>query len=172
MDLLNREAINYTLWENTHTISKFENYRSYLLLPFKVFDVKIGYLVANIISEKLLFRTFLFITHRGTPEGDRLKALTGLGKHDISYLCIDRLSTFANLDEEKYPGLIRLFCGAGLENLMRLKDKDFHIDSMQSANLDGLAEYMARGKQAIDQQTGEWNLFLNSTMPERDNYQD
>src|SRR5665648_40373 len=146
LDLLDQEAINYALWENTHTISQFVSYHGYLLLPFKVFDVKIGYLVANVTADKLLFRTFLFITHSSSPEGVRLRNLTGLGKEDITYWKIDRLSTFVKLKEEKYPGLIELFCKAGLEMLMELKNKEFTIDSMQTANLDGLAEYINRGK--------------------------
>lgn len=146
LDLLHQEAINYALWENTHTISQFVSYHGYLLLPFKVFDVKIGYLVANVAENKLLFRTFLFITHNSSPEGVRLRKLTGLGKEDITYWKIDRLSTFIKLKEEKYPGLIELFCKAGLEKLMELKDKEFTIDSMQAANLDGLTEYINRGK--------------------------
>ena len=146
LDLLDQEAINYALWENTHTISQFVSYHGYLLLPFKVFDVKIGYLVANVTDDKLLFRTFLFITHNSSPEGVRLRKLTGLGKEDITYWKIDRLSTFVKLKEENYPGLIELFCKAGLEQLMDLKDKKFTIDSMQAANLDGLTEYITRGK--------------------------
>ena len=149
LDLLDQEAINYALWENTHTISNFITYHGYLLLPFKVFGVKIGYLIANITDDKLLFRTFLFITHNSTPEGVRLKKLTGLGKEDITYWKIDRLSTFVKLEEEKYPGLIQLFCKAGLEQLMDLKNKEFTIDSMQFANLDGLTEYINRGKNEL-----------------------
>jgi len=146
LDLLDQEAINYALWENTNNITQFVNYHGYLLLPFKVFGIKTGYLVANIAGDKLLFRTFLFITHNSSPEGVRLKKLTGLGKEDITYWKIDRLSTFVKLKEEKYPGLIELFSKAGLGQLMELKNKEFTIDSMQAANLDGLTEYISRGQ--------------------------
>lgn len=146
LDLLDQEAINYALWENTNNIQQFVNYRGYLLLPFTVFGIKTGYLVANIIDDKLLFRTFLFITHNTSPEGVRLKKLTGLGKEDITYWKIDRLSTFVKFDEEKYPGLTQLFRKAGLETLFELKNKEFSIDSMQAENFDGLVEYINRGK--------------------------
>lgn len=146
LDLLDQEAINYALWENTSDIKQFVNYHGYLLLPFKVFGIKTGYLVANVTDDKLLFRTFLFITHNTSPEGDRLRKLSGLGKEDITYWKIDRLSTFVKLNEEKYPGLIQLFRKAGLETLFELKTKEFTIDSMQAANLDGLLEYISRGK--------------------------
>lgn len=146
LDLLDQEAVNYALWENTNDIKQFVNFRGYLLLPFHVFGIKTGYLVANITGDKLLFRTFLFITHNTSPEGVRLKKLTGLGKEDITYWKIDRLSTFVKFNEEKYPGLTLLFRKAGLETLFELKNKEFTIDSMQAANFDGLIEYIKRGK--------------------------
>ncbi len=161
MDLLDQEAINYALWENTNNITNFELYRGYLLLPFKVFGVKIGYLVANVIDDKLLFRTFLFITHNCTPEGDQLKKISGLAKEDISYWRIDRLSTFVKLNEEKYHGLIRLFSKAGLGDLMKLKIKEFDIDTIQTANLDGLTEYLKQGQHSIQEQERKWNLFFD-----------
>ena len=157
LNLLDQEAINYALWENTHTISQFEIYKGYLLLPFKVFGIKIGYLVANVTADKLLFRTFLFITHNSTPEGMKLRKLTGLGKEDITYWKIDRLSTFVKLKEENYPGLIQLFSEAGLGMLMELKDKKFTIDLMQAANLDGLTEYINRGKNEFKLITLDWD---------------
>jgi len=160
LDLLDREAINYAIWENTKNIEQFEVYKSYLLLPFKVFDVKIGYLAANIVEDKLLFRTYLFITHNSTPEGDKLKKLTGLGKHDISYWKIDRLSTFINLNENKHKDLIDIFCEAGLGSLMHLKDKEFDIDTLQTASLNGLSKYINKGRNASMVQANEWNTFL------------
>jgi hypothetical protein len=161
LDLLDQEAINYALWENTCNIESFVIYRGYLLLPFQIFDVKIGYLAAKIIDDKLLFRTFLFITHTSTPEGDRLKELTGLAKEDMSYWRIDRLSTFVKLDEEKYPELLMLFKEAGMEDLLQLKTKDFNIDDMQVANLDGLVDYLRTGRQNEVPSVQEWEVFVN-----------
>ena len=159
LNLLNEEALNYALWENTHTI-KFEIYKGYLLLPFKIFKIKIGYLVANVIGDNVVFRTFLFLTHNSTPEGDLLKKISGLGKHDISYWQIDRLSTFVQLQEDNYPMLMKLFNEAGLKELSQLKDQDFDVDSMQKANIAGLNEYLKRGQQAEVIQAQEWSDML------------
>jgi len=167
LDLLDQEAINYALWENMHTIKQFETYNGYLLLPFKVFGIKIGYLVANFADDKLLFRTFLFITHNSSPEGTRLRKITGLGKEDITYWHIDRLSTFVNLKEEKYPGLLGLFAKAGLGKLMDLKNKEFTIDSMQTANLDGLTEYINRGKNEFNLMNLDLDTMVNEMEEER-----
>ncbi len=146
LDLLNQESRNYVLWENTNDIVNFEVHKGYLLLPVMVYEVKLGYLMANIVGDKLLFRTFLFITHNCTPEGDKLRKISGLGKEDIVYWKIDRLSTFLNLDEQKHSALFELFKKAGLEDLIKLKDKDFHIDEIQTDALDGLLQYIEQGK--------------------------
>lgn len=146
LDVLNSEAINYLLWENTHTIEEIQLYRKLILHPVKLFDVKIGYLVGKIVDDKFLFSTFLFITHNSTPEGDRLEKITGLKKEDISYWKIDRLSTFLNLREDKYPQLIELFVQAGLGEVKELKNKKFDIDSLQDANLEALMNYIAKNK--------------------------
>ena len=146
LDILNSDAINYLLWENTHTIGNIQVYRKMILHPVILFGVKIGYLVGNIVDDKFLFSTFLFITHSFTPEGDRLKKITGLGKEDISYWKIDRLSTFINLQEDKYPQLIELFVQAGLGDVKELKNKKFDIDSLQDANLEALMNYIKKNK--------------------------
>ena len=146
LDILNSEAINYLLWENTHTIDNIQVYRKMILHPVLLFGVKIGYLVGNIVDDKFLFSTFLFITHSFTPEGDRLKKITGLGKEDISYWKIDRLSTFINLQEDRYPQLIELFVQAGLGDIKELKNKKFDIDSLQDANLEALMNYIKKNK--------------------------
>lgn len=167
LDLLDQEAINYALWENTHTITPLEIFNGYLLLPFKVFGIKIGYMVANVTDDKLLFRTFLFITHNSSPEGIKLRKLTGLGKEDITYWKIDRLSTFVKLKEENYPGLIQLFDKAGLGMLKELKDKEFTIDSMQTANLEGLAEYINRGQHEIMLMNLDWDTPVSEVENEK-----
>lgn len=146
LDVLDQEALNYALWENTNDINDFTSYKGYLLLPFKLYDIKIGYMVANVIDEKIVFRTFLFITHNCTPEGDKLRRITGLGKHDITYWKIDRLSTFINLDINKNTELVTLLNDTGMSDLWQLKDKTFHIENMQIANLDGFMDYIKKGQ--------------------------
>lgn len=152
LDLLDKAAINYLIWENTRTITQFEVHKGYLLLPVKLYGVKVGYFLAKIVDDKILFRTFLFITHSFTPEGDRLAEISGLGKHDITYWRIDRLSSFVNLDETNYQELLELFRQSGIEDFMKLKEQNFSIDEMQSVNLEGLTEYIRRSR-GEDKQT-------------------
>lgn len=149
LDLLNREAVNYVLWENTNDIQSFEYYKGYMLLPVHLHKIKVGYLLAWVVDHKVIFRTFLFITHSSTPEGDRLREASGLCKEEINYWRIDRLSTFVNLDVEAYPLLHELFKKAGMEELFRLKEKQFDVDTMQETNMDDLVEYIKRSKAPV-----------------------
>ena len=64
------------------------------LLEMRLNSVKVGYFVATVEGDALLIRTFLFVTNNGTPEGQRLKELTGLQMLDKKFLAIDRLSSF------------------------------------------------------------------------------
>jgi hypothetical protein len=147
LDLLDEAAIRYSFWENTQSIESFEFYRDYLLLPYKLHDIRIGYLAAKVVDGVIVFRTFLFITHSSTPEGDRLKQISGLEWNDISYWRIDRLSTFLQADPEKYPGLAGLFKQAGIDDIFQLREEDLNIQAMQEANLEGLMNYIQQGQQ-------------------------
>ncbi len=103
-----------------------EPYKGYLLIPIEPGDVRVGYLFCNVINEMLVIRTFLFITHSATPEGDRLKELTGLNRSDISYWKIDRLSTLFKIDEEHWPELLRLFELVGIKNIQNINIEIFN----------------------------------------------
>ena len=151
LDLLDESTIYYSIWENTSKLKGFEFYKNYILIPYRLHKCKVGYLAANVIDDILVIRTFLFITHSTTPEGDRLKEISGLGREDISYWKIDRLSTFINIDTERYPKLTALFVEAGLEEIFDLKEKEFDIETLQDANLDGLRDYIKQGKEEVEE---------------------
>jgi len=149
LDLLHPSSIYHTIWQNITEMDKFIFYKDYLLFPYQLHNCKVGYLVADVIDDILVFKTFLFITHSATPEGDKLKEISGLAWQDISYWKIDRLSTFVNIDTEKYPRLTAMFEEAGLGDLFQLKNKAFDLDSLQDANMDALRDYIAQGKQEV-----------------------
>ncbi len=96
-----------------------ENNNSYLF-PVAYGQVKIGYLKGDIIGDKLVIRTFLFLTNNGTPEGKKLHNLIGLQKADKEFLRIDKLSTFVNSDIKENEKLKTLFCEAGCGDLFQL----------------------------------------------------
>ena len=94
-----------------------------ILIEYRIFNVKAGYLVADIKDGRVVIRTFLFVTNNGTPEGKRLEEVFGLGKLDKQYLSLDKLSTFMAADVAGNAGLQELFQQAGCECLWDLKEK-------------------------------------------------
>ncbi|MCY1722837.1 hypothetical protein OU798_20990 [Prolixibacteraceae bacterium Z1-6] len=90
------------------------------LFPLSHGKVKLGYLKADIIGDKLVIRTFLFLTNNGTPEGKILHDLLGVVKADKAYLGIDKLSTFINSDIKNDARLKELFSKAHCADLFTL----------------------------------------------------
>ena len=50
------------------------------LFPLEYDNLHLGYLKGGIFNDKLVIRTFLFITNNGTPEGEKLHQMLGLQK--------------------------------------------------------------------------------------------
>lgn len=113
------------------------------LFPFKHTTTTLGYLKGDIIGDKLVIRTFLFLTNNGTPEGKKLQKLIGLEKADKKYLGIDKLSTFILSDIKDDQQLKDLFCRAGCGDLFML-DKSLLSDpnKNQTASSDFIKSYL------------------------------
>jgi hypothetical protein len=104
-------------------------YRGKRLIEFEFFRNKIGYLLFDIINDIVVVRTFLLLTHFDTPEGDNLHRIIGLEKPDITYLNLDKLSTFV-FSEIRDKAIVRdLFTRAGCEKLLDVPKKDFDKES-------------------------------------------
>jgi hypothetical protein len=97
-------------------------HKNRILIACYINDVKMGYFVAEYIQEALLIHTFLFITHDGTPEGNKLSELTGLDKLDKKYLAIDKLSSFISSDISQNQRLRNLFCSVGCSCLFEISE--------------------------------------------------
>ena len=149
LDLLDNEALNYNMFRNLYCFKHFYDVGSYLLIPFHLYDVKVGYFCGQIVDDCFVIRTFLFITHFSTPEGSELKDICGLGRKDVDYWKIDRLSTFMNVDAKKYPLLLEMFEKAGCGDLFKLQNEEFTTEAMQNSNLDGLREFLKKGQMEI-----------------------
>lgn len=88
------------------------------LIEFYMYEHKVGYLLTTLHDDKLVIRSFLFLTNDGTPEGKKLRKLTGLEKYDKKYLGIDKLSTFTAYRIHEAPELSELFRQAGCGSLL------------------------------------------------------
>ncbi|MBI9037935.1 MAG: hypothetical protein JEY97_07370 [Bacteroidales bacterium] len=95
--------------------------KNFLLIPYQMEHVVIGYFIADITQGKILIRTFLFLTNEGTPEARRLKENTGLMKADIKYLKIHKLKAFVESDIVKNERIKNIFIEAGCGGLFNLR---------------------------------------------------
>lgn len=151
LDIVCKQSQNYCLWKNTSQIKSFDFYKSDILLPFYLLKYKVGYLIANVIDDKLVFRTFLFITNSCTPEGDHLKEISGLQKNDIKHWHFDRLSTIVAADVENNPAIHDLFKDIGVDDLLNLKDIVDKPEEMHDKLTGGLIAYIDKGKKEIEE---------------------
>jgi hypothetical protein len=93
-----------------------------ILIEYRISDIKAGYLRADIINGIVLIRTFLFLTHDGTPESQKLKELYGLQRSDTGYFLLDKLSTFLASDIHQDEEAKKIFIQAGFGRLFDLYD--------------------------------------------------
>ena len=94
------------------------------LIEYNVLGYKIGYLVADLMKDKIIIRTFLMVTQCGTPEEQKLCSNTGLSKEDIAYLNLCKLSSFVNSDIHENQTLKVMFEEAGCGPVLEFaKDK-------------------------------------------------
>jgi hypothetical protein len=144
------------------------------MIEFRVFDIKTGYLVAQIIDAKLIIQTFLLLTYDGTPEGKKLHAHTGLCKSDIQYLKLDRLSTFISPELHQNQKIRTIFKEAGCDSLFQIKaecDKDgIMLRKPASASL--IEDYLMLNEERPkdddwrdEYEEGAWNMKPAKVMP-------
>ncbi|NJK87778.1 MAG: hypothetical protein HC906_19220 [Bacteroidales bacterium] len=113
-----------------------------LLIAYKMNSKKYGYFKADIIGDKLLLRTFLFLTNDGTPEGKKLARLLGIQKEDKKYLGIDKYEFFIKSDFENNEKLKAVFHEAGCGHLFELKEQLKNNTTFQLKNTDYISRYL------------------------------
>jgi hypothetical protein len=101
-----------------HDLKVHKSKNGAFLLEYNIHGIVLGYLVAEIHEGVLVIMTFLFLTQTGTPEGEKLKELYGLGKLDVSYIALDKLSTYVLNDLCTNKALSEIFQTAGCQYLL------------------------------------------------------
>ena len=132
LDCVQNSGLLISLVDSIQFKKKIVHYRGRCLMEYYYGEKKIGYFVIDIIKERIaIIRTFLFLTHSNTPEGDILHDLIGFEKSDIQYLNLDKLSTFANSGLKNNNRVVDLFSKAGCQSLLSLKLTDFETEGME-----------------------------------------
>jgi hypothetical protein len=123
IDCLSPGIEQYNLFLSLKNIKAHKGSAGNYFIEYRLFETKAGYLLADIKDGVLIIRTFLFLTHIGTPEGQKLHEIFGLGKLDIKYLAIDKLSSFMTDEFSHNKELANIFEQAGCECLLKLYDE-------------------------------------------------
>lgn len=122
IDCLAIDEIHASIFTSFFNPEVVKSTKNRILIAFRILNTKVGYLSAEYIDDALLIHTFLFITNNGTPEGQKLTELTGLGKLDKKYLIIDKLSSFINSDIGENEKLRDIFEKAGCSCLFNIEE--------------------------------------------------
>lgn len=114
------------------------------LIEYTYLNWKVGYLSAVVHEGMLVIRTFLFLTHNGTPEGKKLQELVGLQKQDKKYLALDKVSTFINHDLRSNEAMRRLFIEAGCGDLLELTEENIFgkEEEINKVNVKTMMDYL------------------------------
>jgi hypothetical protein len=84
---------------------------------------RLGYLIGNVVDQKVLIRTFLFLTMQGTPEARLLYDRLGARRGDIERLRLDELATFLDTDLADDAELTQVFTDCGCGHLFDLRKR-------------------------------------------------
>jgi hypothetical protein len=103
---------------------------------------KVGYLVASLVDNKLIMKTFLLLTQEGTPEEQKLRQLTGLSRYDIQFLNLDKFSSFFDSTLYTDTKMKALFEEAGFKPILDcVSNNDWATDN-KSKLADRLRKYL------------------------------
>jgi hypothetical protein len=136
----------YTASSSGRTVIHMRDNR--IMVEFRIFDLKVGYLVVSIQDGVMLVRTFLFITNANTPEGKILHEQSGLDRLDNQYLGIDKLSAFTRSDILENDDICEIFRKAGCSSLLELSrtlknDPNWKQDTEEIQLAAQMREYMS-----------------------------
>jgi hypothetical protein len=139
MDIIHQ--LGHTL---QHSLN-IEIYKGNILIPYFHFEQKCGYFLAVINKNRIIIKTFLFLTHHHTPEGERMEKALGLSKEEISYWNIGTLQNFVYSDLGKNNEMMEMFEDVGISHLFNVKPMTNNIES-RNYNWKALNEYIEMGK--------------------------
>jgi hypothetical protein len=140
LDILPAGLAHNNIFHSLHDVKALKDFNGNTLIEYRIAGIKAGYLRADIVDGVVLIRTFLFLTHEGTPESEKLKELLGIQKMDTSYFSLDKLSTFMSSDLNNDEKFKNIFIKAGFGRLFEIYDAlsmftDFRQDESPAMKL-------------------------------------
>ena len=123
IDCFDIGTLHFNLFLSLNKLENVKNRNGNILIEYRLFDARAGYLCASIIDGVILIKTFLLLINSGTPEGQKFEEICGMEKLDKKYLGIDKLSAFMSSDIGENKVLRSIFKRADLTCLLELYEK-------------------------------------------------
>ncbi len=158
IDCVGASLLHFYLFASLNDL-KVQRVNGHILIEYRLKDYKVGYLVFDLKKDKLVLKTFLFITMDGTPEGEKLREMWGIQAIDKKYLEIDRLSTFVLSDIKDNQELRDQFILSGCEDLFLIGEGavDLKIDIRKASMVEAYLKVPA--------EVAEKNSITEFSMP-------
>jgi len=146
------EEEKLVIWIQSHVLHRFKqrvdiyqpNYRNFLLQCSIIYNqhliefdnqqymvctiddkvTPVGYFTFFIRGFDMIINTFIPLLGDKTPEGKKIRKLLSLGRDDINYLGMDKLSFLTAIDFEQIPVLKQALIDAGVWNTKLVIDHD------------------------------------------------
>lgn len=96
-----------------------------LLVEYRLWGKRMGYLVVSVLDDLVLVRSFLFLTMRGTPEESVIRRRTNGHSRTAELMGLDKLSCFVESDVRHDQDLRNLFTECGCGHLFEFGDEQY-----------------------------------------------
>ena len=103
-----------------------------LLACMIIEDIPVGYFSFFIQGNDIVINTFLPIASDITPEGKKLHSLLSLGKEDLIYLGMDKISFYTKVDFEQIPMLKQALIDSNIWQTKQMLEKMLYRDAGES----------------------------------------
>src|SRR4051794_16659731 len=114
------------MWQSLLYPKLFPTSRSdQFLCEYRLYQHRLGYFPVTRLADKLVVRTFLFLTMQGTPEQRKLCRQLGLMRAKIEATELDQLGLFLTTDIQTDPVLRKLFAKCGCGHLLDMVKPEF-----------------------------------------------
>ncbi|MEI6124006.1 MAG: hypothetical protein WCQ95_10300 [Bacteroidota bacterium] len=120
LDGIDAQMLQFNVFDSLKGLKVFYDNHNNALIEYRFHNIKVGYLVFEIIEGIIVIKTFLFLTNNGTPEGQQIEKQTGLKKLDKQYLALDKLSTFMTADILTNMEVQKTLTDMGCQSLIEL----------------------------------------------------
>ena len=126
-------TIQNLLIQNTFTyglkVVPFEKQVLFSCLIYK--DLTIGYFTFFVQENDIVITTFIPLVSANTPEGKKLHELLRLGKDDIIYLGMDKISFFLKVDFEQIPVLKQALIDSKIWQIKLALDRHYEKEKLE-----------------------------------------